>query len=565
MDKIKTDLLVIGGGGAALRAALEAKKSGSNVLVAQKGIGSTAYKVAETAGYNAADGQVDPLDNIEEFYNDIIRAALGMADPRLVEALVNEAAPSIKFLEELGVPFERDGGKYLEVVGCFAVRPRMHIIKGHGEPIIDALKKIIRRQQIPVLNRVMVAKLLVKHNRIAGAVCLNLESGQIFAVECKAIFLGTGGAGQLFCWNHNPVDITGDGYALAYRTGARLVNMEYMQAGLGFTTPVRSNFNNWIWSGYPIVKNNSGSSFIEKYLPQSITVQEIMDAKSGHYPFSGRDASKYIEIAIHREIQSGGGTPNDSIVIDFAPLLELDSAVLPDHLVIKKMWPMTRDYLISKGVNLARDRIEVSTFGHAINGGLVIDVNGMSTVEGLFAAGEVAGGPHGADRLGGNMLLTCQVFGARSGKAAAGFVRDNQPVDINDNLLAGEEKELKSFFNDQGDFSLPALKKQLQTLMWSNYLVVKNEYTLNQCLSGLKQIENNLEAAQVASPAELGLRLEIKNMVDTARMMCSAALLRKESRGSHYREDYPDIDANYGKPFFINENNDTMHITFGSY
>lgn len=562
MDRFKTDLLVIGGGGASLRAAVEARKAGINVLIVRKGIGSTAFKVAETAGFNVPDGQVDSLDNPAEFYKDIMDAALGMADPRLAEVLVEDAGDTLKFLEEAGVPFLYEGDRFLEVVGCFAARPRMHIIKGHGEPIVKALKSKVKELNIRDLNMVMVTRIVVENNRVAGAVCLNLKNGEPFVVDCRAIFLGAGGAGQLFLFNHNPPDITGDGYALAYRAGARLVNMEFMQAGLGFTSPVRSNFNNWIWSGCPAVHNRLGEGFIDRYLPDNLTVSEVMEAKSAHYPFSCRDASKYIEIAIHKEIQSGRGTDRNSVTVDFAPLLNLDIDSLPENSAVRKMWPITREYLENKGVDFKKDIIEISTFGHAINGGLVVDTDGMSTIDGLFAAGEVAGGPHGADRLGGNMLLTCQVFGARSGRAAARYVNKCASTYVGNNTLNNEGENIRSLYNLKGETTPGALKRQLQTLMWGNYLVVKSEDTLSRCLDGLKEIAESMERAQVKTVSDLRLCLEMKNMLTTAQMMCRAALLRKESRGSHYREDCPEMKAEYSRPLFIDSKNEAMKLEF---
>ncbi|MFZ5595844.1 MAG: FAD-binding protein [Bacillota bacterium] len=565
MDRYKTGLLVIGGGGASLRAAVEARTAGIDVLIARKGVGSTAFKVAETAGFNVPDGQVDSLDNPDEFYKDIMGAALGMADPRLAEVLVEDAGDTLKFLVEAGVPFVYDGDRFLEVVGCFASRPRMHIIKGHGEPIVKALKSRVKELNIPVINKVMVTRIIVDNNRVVGAVCLNLNNGEPFAVDCRAIFLGAGGAGQLFLFNHNPPDITGDGYALAYRAGARLVNMEFMQAGLGFTRPVHSNFNNWIWSGYPTVANIFGESFIERYLPENVNINEVMDAKSAHYPFSARDVSKYIEIAIHKEIQAGRGTDRNSVPVDFAPLLQINTDSLPESSVIKKMWPMTREYLEGRGVDFIKDSIEISTFGHAINGGLVIDTDGMSTIEGLFAAGEVAGGPHGADRLGGNMLLTCQVFGARGGRAAARYISKCSPTFISGRTLDSEEKELRSLYSPKGEITPEDLKKKLQTLMWGNYLIVKNEATLNKCLEGLKEVEKSLAYTRIKTISDLRLCLEMKNMIVTAMMMCSAALLRKESRGSHYREDCPEMKEDFSRPLFINCENSRMILEFGGF
>lgn len=563
MKKLVTDVLVIGGGGAALRGAIEAKQAGAQVLVVQKGIGSTAYKVAETAGYNSPDGQVDPEDNAEEFLKDILEAALGTCDEQLARILAQEAEATVGYLESHGAEFEYDGDRYLEVIGCFGNRPRMHILKGHGEPIVKALKGLLAKEGIQVLGNVMVTKIFTKDNKVVGALCLDVAGEELFFVHCKAIILGTGGAGQLFKLNHNPPDVTGDGYLLALEAGARLVNMEFMQSGLGTVKPIKVNFNNWIWAGYPRILNKKGDEFLANYVPEGVTLQESMDDKSKHYPFSSRDLSKYIEEGIHKEIKKGNGTENHGVYVDFSPLLEMSTEEMPDHM--QKLWPMTRQFWESHGVDLSQDRIEIATFGHAINGGVQIDENSQSTVQGLYAAGEAAGGPHGADRLGGNMLVTCQVFGARAGRDSANYAKEEKLMEITQEEVQVEIQKLTDLIGKSGEKSLDEIKTDLQDLMWNNYLVVKNEETLNNVKQGLVSLTEDLAQARIGNHRDLRIYLELQNMFQLAEMMTEAALLRRESRGSHYRDDYNTVVDELAKPIFIEGTRGDFQLDFGKY
>jgi fumarate reductase (CoM/CoB) subunit A len=268
-EMIESDVLIVGGGGAAARAALEAHLQGSKVVMVMKGkfgeCGATAYKVAEMAGYNVADGKVDPQDNPREHFKDICRAAAGMCDEGLAKILTEKALLTIPELEGWGVNFEKDGDGYLEVTGCFASRPRMHVIKGHSEPILAALKREIERRNIQILEFIIISDLLIQDGVCLGALGIN-ERREFFVIKAKSTILATGGAGQLFLNNLNPPDITGDGYALGYRAGAEMVNMEFMQAGLGIIYPIRNILNSWVWLLHPRVYNKEGKEFLQPYL-----------------------------------------------------------------------------------------------------------------------------------------------------------------------------------------------------------------------------------------------------------------------------------------------------------
>lgn len=543
---VDADVLVIGGGGMAGRAAIEASRLGARVAMLMKGTfgksGASAFKVAEAAGYNVADGLVDAADNPEEHYKDILAAAAGTCDERLARIVAEEAPASLRELERLGVPFHMDGSRYLEVTGCFATRPRMHIIPGHAEPIVAAQRKEILSLGLPVFEHTMVTSLLVQDGACAGAVGLD-GHGDLVLFRAGATVLGTGGAGQLFLLNLNPADITGDGYALGYRAGADLVNMEFMQAGLGIVHPVRNILNAWVWALRPRLSNAQHEEFLGRYLPPGIGAEGCMDARSGHYPFSTYDGSQFIDIAIQKELRVGRGTPRTGVYLDFTTTREADIPDTPRGRDARRMWGITREWIkVNRGVDIAEQPIQVACFGHAINGGLQIDPCAESTLPCLFAGGESAGGPHGADRLGGNMILTCQVFGKRAGQSAAQRARERGVPSVSPEAVAAEEERLARVQSRRGPLQPARLKRRLQEAMWRHVLVVRSEESLRACLSEVERLRDQTKDLGVEGPAHLPGALEVENLLTVAEIMARAALLRTESRGSHYREDHPRRD-----------------------
>ena len=267
--KVKTDVLVIGGGGAGLRAAIAAADCGAQVILVSKrkvGIaGATAFPVAEMAGYNAGDIRI-PGDT-QSHYEDIMKAAQGMADPKLAAITAANAPGTISKLEEWGVEFEHVEDDYYIFKSCFSRSPRTHVIKGHGEPIIKALMKQIelRKENIRIMDDVTIFQLVKKNDRVCGAIGCREE--KLLKIEAGAVVMATGGCGQAFSRNMNPVDITGDGYAMAYETGAELINMEFMQIGMGFSWPVVNIFNGYIWEGKPSLTDREGKVILKKYSP----------------------------------------------------------------------------------------------------------------------------------------------------------------------------------------------------------------------------------------------------------------------------------------------------------
>ena len=301
MDNQKCDVIVVGGGGAGIKAAIEARKLGVEVILIQKGklgeSGSTAYDVSELAGYAAADGAGDSEDNPDIHYNDIMKASRGTADKKLVKIFVKESINSVKELRDIGIEFAKyDNGEEIVAKGCFASKARNKKIKGHGHPISKKLGEQASSLGVKVFEETIAIEIVISKGKCAGIIAM-LPSGEKVFFNCTSTILATGGAGQLFEWNLTPYDITGDGYAMGFRAGAVLSNLEFMQAGFGTVEPFYSLISTWLWSTFPRLYNIYGEDILQKYLPSDISSESCMRDKARHFPFSSTDNSKYLEIA----------------------------------------------------------------------------------------------------------------------------------------------------------------------------------------------------------------------------------------------------------------------------
>lgn len=545
MINLETTVLIIGGGGAACRAAIEACDAGADVLlVSKKPVGeggATVYPVAEMAGYNAGDPLI-PGDT-KRHYEDIMNAGQGMADAKLAAILAENAPKTITKLEEWGVEFEREGDGYYIFKSCFASAPRTHVIRGHGEPIVHAMRsQIAKRPQIKLFSGLTVIELLV-----AGGCCYGAwgfdENSNLVRIQAGAVVLATGGASQAFEKNLNPGDVGGDGYLLGFQAGAELINMEFMQSGIGFSHPFTNIFNGYIWAAHPRLYNGRGEQFLEKYLPAGLGSVEVMDEHRLHFPFSSSDNSKHLEIAIQKELYKGNAGPYGGVIADLTHMNDSYIASIHDDCGLHHMWQIAREHIKNKGTDLLEEKVEIMVFAHAINGGLRIGPDAGTSIMGLYAAGEVAGGPHGADRLGGNMMVTCQVFGELAGKAAAGWAVSHK---VNPPYAEAPGEEIWNILHKQVDSS--DLIAQLQKINQRNLLVLRSKDSLEQVLKHSDMVRMELEKA----PAADGINIEVfrlYSLLVSTRLMAEAALGRKESRGAHYREDYPECDQLLAHPF----------------
>lgn len=566
MIQLSTDVLVVGAGGAGSRAALEASRAGAEVLLCSKApvgkAGATAYRIVELAGFNVWNEQSE--GGADDYRTDIIEAGLGMADPKLAGILAEEADGERRFLESIGVEFQKLGDEYLSFTGCFASRRRTLILEGHGHAIMRALEKELRRGKVSLLENAMITDLVLIDGGIAGAVGID-EKGDFFSVQAKSVILCSGGAGRMFNLNMNPADVTGDGHALGYRAGALMTNMEFMQFGLATVHPSYNLIGNWLFPLHPVLRNRDERPLLEGNLPEGITIDEVIEDKQKHFPFTSRDRSRFIEISVQREIAAGRTTDNGGVYLDFRDVARREAELAPHD---RKVWDMAKGWLESRGIDVSSQMLEIGAFAHALNGGLLIDENGESSIPGLYSAGENAAGPHGADRLGGNMLVTSQVFGRRAGLHAASYSSDARPSTAQ--FTAAAESLIRARFAKQntkelGSGDLDRLRKLISTTFGRYMIVIRNEEGYLRCARCLDEVEAELAAATPASPKEFRPFAELQNMCATGRMMIESGRLRKESRGGYYRSDYPQRDdENYGHNIFIRLDSGKMSIRTGS-
>jgi len=474
-------------------------------------------------------------------------AALGTARLPLCRIIAEQAEDALRYLERIsgGQVFSKENGTFKVYQACFSTRPRSHVVQNHFKPILQALREELKKTDVAILNGMQAVDLLMTDGQVGGVYAIDSVGAPVL-IRAKSVILATGGASRLFRRNMYPWDITGDGYAMAYRAGACMSNMEFIQAGVGLAAPFINLFGNYLWEALPQLKNAAGEPFLGRYLPPGMSAEQAVLAKT-HFPFSTRDASRYIEIAIQSECNQGRGTPEGNVLLNFR---NTDfPALFRKNPIFSSMWEVTYRWHREKGIDLYHDPVEIACFAHAVNGGVLIDEEAGTTIPGLYAAGETASGPHGADRLGGNMSVTCQVFGKIAGQSAAAFARGKKfylqtslsEAAIGDRLHAlGEGKR----------HSCADLLDTLQRQSDQSLLITRRDQGLRNYLSCLEQLRQEIQLG--GTWACLGSLLQLENLVETGTLIARAALERRESRGSHYREDYPEINLEMARPIYLN-------------
>ncbi len=526
-ETLQTDVLIIGGGGAAGRAAYEAKRMEPqvDVTVATEGTwgsgGSTVWVASETLGINAPLNASDDGDSPDVYLEDILKTGLGLADESLASIIAHEASDRILELIEMGVTFDGVGEKPLQrkLSGCTKARS---LAEGGqtGVSIVSVLKKASLEKGVKVLEGIRLLDLIYKEGEVWGA--RGFRQGKQIDILAKAVVLANGGAGAIFPHNINHPSLKGDGFAMAFRAGAVLTNLEFFQIGPGVVFP-RMHFiiHSHMWNFCPRLRNVLGEEFLSNYLPKGVSKDDVLSLKSMSFPFSVRTNARYLDISIFKEICSGRGTEHGGVIFDVNHV--------PDSELENKA-PITYETFLKKGVNLCTDSIEIAPLVQNFNGGVKIDENAATTVPGLFAIGEVSGGVHGADRPGGNNLTDCQVFGYRGGRAAAGLAieRSEKPKEV------FREKELIP--QEKTDMLAP-----VKTAMDKSLMIVRHKEGLAALLEEIEGCRQKVSQLDVTTD----------NFLLVAEMFARSALYREESRGIHYREDFPNRDPAFDKPSLI--------------
>jgi succinate dehydrogenase/fumarate reductase flavoprotein subunit len=555
----ETDVLVVGGGGAAARAALSAAMEGVNVRIAVKAEwlsgGSTATAFSELLAIAAAIGHADDRDQPEIHYEDTLDAGRGFIDPELVWTLASEVPDRIKDLIDIGLNFDKqENGKLVQGMSDFATYPRTCRVNGvTARHILVALSKQIKKLDVPIDENVMVFKLIKgERQNIIGALGIHKETKEIILYKTPSVILACGGAHHIYKHAVGTPDMTGNGYAMAYELGIPLINMEFIQIGPGAIKPSLTLLSGPVWKTKPILTNEKSENILEKHVPGDVSIDEVYKKKI--FPFTVSTSAFYLDTSIQKEIEE-----NPSINGGVWGIIPMES-----EQIVKEKIPKTSGVLKSKGIDVFKDPFEIALVAQCMNGGALIESpNGTTKVEGLFVAGETAGGLRGPDRPGGNSLAEGQVFGHRTGKAAA----ENARTAV---LMADREYRAEIALDDleemlkvsKGEKSLNEGILTLKETMNKNCLVIRNEERLTIALNIIDELQESLKNGDFYIDREnMAAAVDFRHMLITAQSIVLSALTRTESRSCHFREDYPEKDdSKWIKSIYVVHQNGKMRV-----
>ncbi|MFD4691489.1 fumarate reductase/succinate dehydrogenase flavoprotein subunit [Streptomyces sp. NPDC058463] len=580
LERQQWDVVVVGAGGAGLRAAIEARERGARTAVICKSLFGKAHTVMAEGGIAASMGNVNSGDNWQVHFRDTMRGGKFLNQWRMAELHAKEAPDRVWELETWGALFDRtpDGKISQRNFGGHEYPRLAHVGDRTGLELIRTLQqKIVALQQedhrefgdyearLKVFQECTVTQVLKDGDRVAGTFCYERESGRFFVLEAPAVVLATGGIGKSFKVTSNSWEYTGDGHALALLAGAPLLNMEFVQfhptgmvwppsvKGILVTESVRGDGG--------VLRNSEGKRFMFDYVPDVFKEKYAQSEEEGDRWYEDPDNNRRppellprdeVARAINSEVKAGRGSPHGGVFLDV-------STRMPAERIRRRLPSMYHQFKELADVDITAEAMEVGPTCHYVMGGIAVDSDTASAlaVPGLYAAGEVAGGMHGSNRLGGNSLSDLLVFGRRAGAHAAEYASslDTPPVVDQDRIDTAAAEALRPFGTEAaGTGGTPAenpytLHQELQQTMNDLVGIIRREHEMEQALEKLAALRERAQHAVVEGHRQFNpgwhLALDLRNMLLVSECIARAALERTESRGGHTREDCPSMERSW--------------------
>jgi len=577
IERHRYDVVVIGAGGAGLRAAIEARLAGRRTAVISKSLFGKAHTVMAEGGAAAAMGNVNPNDNWMVHFRDTMRGGKFLNNYRMAELHAKEAPDRIWELETYGALFDRtkDGRISQRNFGGHEYPRLAHVGDRTGLELIRTLQqKIVSLQQedaaahgdhearLKVFAECTIVDLLLDHRsggpRIAGAFGYHRESGRFVLFEAPAVILATGGIGRSWKVTSNSWEYTGDGHALALRAGATLINMEFVQfhpTGMVWPPSVRGILvTESVRGDGGVLKNSEGKRFMFDYIPDVFRTQYAKTEDEADRWYDDPDHNKRppellprdeVARAINSEVKAGRGTESGGVYLDIASRRSADY-------ILKRLPSMYHQFKELADVDITKQPMEIGPTCHYVMGGVEVDADSAATtIAGLYAAGEVSGGMHGSNRLGGNSLSDLLVFGKRAGEYAARYVGelgDNRPAVDRADAAAALELALAPVERKSGENPYE-VAQDLQGVMQDLVGIIRRRHELEESLKRIADLKERADLVFAPGGRRYNpgwhLSLDLRNMLLVAECTAKAALDREESRGGHTREDFPQMDPQW--------------------